>query len=222
MPGTPLYAQWKAGKYTPLTTKEAAEYIIAFKQYIPTYCRIMRVQRDIPTYRTAAGVDRTNLRQYVEKMLAEKKQVCRCIRCREAGHHIKNGKRPKNIAIITQSYDASNGKEFFIAAEDVEQDILMGFCRLRFPSQQLRSEITQDSALIRELHVYGSALGLGEQGEIQHQGWGKKLLSEAERIACQQGKTKMIVISGIGVREYYQKQGYEKEGPYMVKLLRKD
>ncbi len=219
MPGTSLYAQWKAGKYIPLTTKEAAEYIVIFKQHVPEYCRIMRVQRDIPTYRTAAGVDRTNLRQYVEQMLKEKNLFCRCIRCREVGHQAKT---PKNISLVTRSYDASKGTEFFIAAEDVHQDILMGFCRLRFPSSQLRSEITPDSALIRELHVYGYALGLGEGGEIQHRGWGKKLLQEAERIALLHGKTKMIVISGVGVREYYRKQGYRQEGPYMVKLLRKD
>ena len=116
-------------------------------------------------------------------------------------------------------YDAARGKEFFIAAESPEQDIIIGFCRLRFPCQYLRPEITVGSALIRELHVYGTATAIGEEGMVQHKGWGKKLMEKAEEIAQAQGKDKMVVISGVGVREYYARLGYHKEGPYMVKKL---
>ena len=35
-------------------------------------------------YVTSSGVDKTNLRQYVEKS-AKKGNKCKCIRCREAG-----------------------------------------------------------------------------------------------------------------------------------------
>lgn len=223
MPGTALYAQWKTGKYTPLTTKEAAEFIVDFKQHVPEYCRIMRVQRDIPTYRTTAGVDRTNLRQYVEQILKEKNLRCRCIRCREVGHRQRvYEEKQTQEELVVREYTASEGTEFFISAEDKQQDIILGFCRMRFPSRSLRPEITRDGALIRELHVYGHAIALGESGDTQHKGWGKKLLHEAEKVALQHAKTKIIVISGVGVREYYHKQGYTKEGPYMVKILRKD
>ncbi len=223
MPGTPLETQWKAGKYVPLSTKEAAEQIAAFKPFIPEYCRIMRVQRDIPTYRTVSGVDRTNLRQYVEQVLGKKKLSCRCIRCREVGHQKKKyGKIPNESEIIVRQYEASGGQEFFISAEDTKQDILLGFCRLRFPLQSLIEEITIKSALIRELHIYGHAVGLGREGDIQHKGLGKKLLTEAENIAIEHGKNKMVIISGIGVREYYQKHDYSQEGPYMIKMLHKN
>jgi len=77
--------------------------------------------------------------------------------------------------------------------------------------------ITERSAIIRELHVYGKATGIGKEGRVQHRGLGKKLLSTAEKIAKAQGKDKIIVISGIGVREYYRKLGYRKQGTYMVK-----
>jgi elongator complex protein 3 len=30
----------------------------------------------------------------------------------------------------------------------------------------------------------------------------------------------MVIISGIGVREYYRRHGYRKEGPYVTKPLR--
>src|SRR3989344_6483902 len=75
-------------------------------------------------------------------------------------------------------------------------------------------------AIVRELHVYGQALNLGDRGEAgQHKGYGKWLMDEAEKIAKEQGIEKLEVISGIGVREYYKKLGYEIEGFYMVKKL---
>src|SRR3989338_9907144 len=150
MEGTKLHEDWKAGKFKPLSTKEAAELIAEFKQHVPKYCRIMRVQRDIPTYATASGVDRTNLRQYVEKLCNEKGINPRDIRAREAGlNNLKNNNiKLENMQIKVVKYEASHGKEFFIAAEDKGADVLFGYCRLRFPSQYLRQEIIKDSALI--------------------------------------------------------------------------
>jgi elongator complex protein 3 len=213
--GTEIYKLWKNKKYKPLSTEDAAEIISEAKRFIPSYVRIMRVQRDIPTYITVAGVDKTNLRQYVEQLANKKNIKCRCIRCREIGRAKKIGK--PEIKIIY--YSASNGNEFFISAED-KYDNLFGFCRLRFPSQFLRKEITEDSALIRELHVYGTAAGIGKKGDIQHKGIGKRLLQHAEDIAKNYYKNKIVVISGIGVREYYKRLGYKLEGPYMVKKIR--
>ena len=150
-------------------------------------------------------------------------------------------KKVEKIELIDQKYKASNGTEFFISAEDKKNDVIAGFCRLRFPSKQafhpkqIRSEITKDSALIRELHVYGEAESIKQNKEknkkinkstqinaktaTQHKGLGKKLLNHAEQIAKQNKKNKIIVISGIGAREYYRKLGYKKQGPYMVKNI---
>ena len=225
MEGTKLYEDWKSGKFKPLTTKEAAEIIAEAKQHVPKWCRIMRVQRDIPTFVTASGVDRTNLRQYVEKICEERKIKCKCIRCREIGFYLKSNSNKKinfnNIQITITEYEASQGKEIFIAAEDLANDVLFGFCRLRFPSQFLREEITKDSALIRELHVFSPSVQIGKKDEasFQHKGIGRSLLIKAEEIARQNIKDKMVIISGIGAREYFRKLGYELEGIYMVKGL---
>ncbi|MBU0460802.1 MAG: tRNA uridine(34) 5-carboxymethylaminomethyl modification radical SAM/GNAT enzyme Elp3 [Nanoarchaeota archaeon] len=211
--GTKLYDEWKMGKYQPLTANEAAKLIMEFKKFVPEYCRIMRVQRDIPTYQISAGVEMTNLRQFMHDKYDLK---CRCIRCREPkGKEINWDK----VEMKVNEYGASQGKEYFISVEDVENDLLIGFCRLRFPSSSLRREITSTSALIRELHVYGVAIGIGEEGAVQHQGWGKKLMEKAEEIAKGKGKDKMIVISGVGVRDYYRKLGYKLEGVYMIKKI---
>ncbi len=221
MKGTPLYHVWKAGKYQPMTTATAAEMTADFMRYVPSYCRIMRVQRDIPTNVTEAGVDKTNLRQYVEKIMQEKNITTKEIRAREIGTMLEKHPDLKLNApeIVVQEYEASAGKEFFISMEDVKNDILFGFARLRFPSQCLREEITPTSALIRELHVYGEATALGKEGTVQHRGMGKQLMKKAEEIAKQNGKDKIVVISAIGTREYYKKLGYEREGVYMVKEI---
>ena len=220
MPGTPLEHLYKQGKFKPMPTAEAAQIIAEFKRFVPPYCRIMRVQRDIPTYRTLAGVDKTNLRQYVDEELQKRGITCHCIRCREVGRWKGNSKR---FRITTMTYDAAGGTEHFIAAETPKGEALIGFCRLRFPPHSLRKEITKDSALIRELHVYGMAVPIASTaalGEVQHLGVGKALMHEAERVANAAGKQKMVVISGVGVREYYKKLGYKKEGVYVVKNLR--
>jgi elongator complex protein 3 len=90
---------------------------------------------------------------------------------------------------------------------------------MRFPEQQLRKEITKDSAIIRELHVYGSATAFGKKGTVQHRGLGKELMRTAENIAKKNSKNKIVVISAVGTREYYTKLGYKKEGVYMVKRI---
>ena len=217
MPGTGLYGLWKLGKFNPISLEEAAEIITEAKKYIPKYCRIMRIQRDIPTKVTAAGVNRTNLRQYVNELLKKKNITCNCIRCREPRGKEVNWEKVK---IIHEEYDASNGKEIFISAENVSQDILLGFVRLRIPFKPFRKEITSNSAGIRELHVYGTATALDKKGEVQHHGLGKQLMNEAERLAKEKFDIKkLLVISGIGVKEYYRNLGYKNDGVYVSKVL---
>ncbi len=213
--GTKLYEHYQNKKFIPLNAREAAKLLVEFKRYVPEYCRIMRIQRDIPTTQMAAGVEMTNLRQYMTQNYEVR---CKCIRCREP-----KGRKIywKKVRLSVIKYTASQGKEFFISAEDTDNDILIGFVRARFPSQFLRSEITKNSALIRELHVYGTATGIGDEGSIQHRGWGRRLMQKAEEIARKAGKDKMVVISGVGAREYYKKLGYKKEGVYMTKKLYK-
>ena len=217
MPGTPLHADYEAGTFTPLSTEEAADRIAEIMALVPRWCRVMRIQRDIPTKVTTAGVDRTNLRQIVDERMRERNLVSHDIRAREIGAR-RIGKAVLNVI----AYDAAGGEEFFISIDDPEQDALLGFCRLRFPARQLRAEFDVRTAVVRELHVYGKATKIGVvgiEGTAQHKGFGSQLLTVAERIAREHGKRKLLVISGVGVRAYYRKFGYEREGPYMRKEL---
>ncbi|MBM3200494.1 tRNA uridine(34) 5-carboxymethylaminomethyl modification radical SAM/GNAT enzyme Elp3 [Candidatus Woesearchaeota archaeon] len=215
--GTKLYEQWLRGEYEPLTTEEAADIISEGKRHVPRFCRILRVQRDIPTKVTEAGAGITNLRQKVHEEMIKKGIKCDCIRCREPKDRIAI---LENAKLLRYDYQASGGKEVFLSFEDVKNDVILGFCRLRKPYKPFRKEITYNSAGIRELHVYGESTPIGKKGAVQHKGYGKKLLQEAERIAEKEfDAKKILVISGVGVREYYKKQGYKRDGAYMSKKL---
>ena len=95
--------------------------------------------------------------------------------------------------------------------EDINKKLLLGFCRLR---------IFNGQAGIRELHVYGQAVDIGEKGTIQHRGFGKKLLKEAEKIVKRNKIKKLKITSGVGVKQYYVKFDYKKEGEYMAKFFK--
>jgi len=122
---------------------------------------------------------------------------------------------------MVERYEACGGTEHFISFEDDKDDILIGFLRLRFPHNPHRPEL-KGAALVRELHVYGPMVPIGSRAkdEWQHRGYGEELLHDAERIAAEEGFKKIAVTSGIGVREYYRKLGYECSGPYMCKSLK--
>ena len=89
--------------------------------------------------------------------------------------------------------------------------------RLRIPYKSFRKEITKKSLLLRELHVFGSQVRIGEKGDVQHKGLGKELLKKAEEIAKIEDCNKIVIISGVGVRAYYKKLGYKLEGCYMTR-----
>jgi len=225
--GTELYDMWKRGEYEPYTTEEAMELILKIKNFMPKWVRTMRIQRDIPSTLIQAGVKRSNLGQMIEEELKKRNIHCNCIRCREVGRKThKEGIYPdlQNIKLLREIYEASNGLEYFISFEDVKKDILIGYIRLRKPSEYAhRKEIRKVSTgIVRELHVYGGLIPIGDKKESgwQHQGYGKKLLLEAEKVAREElDLKKMVIISGIGAREYYRKFKYKKEGPYMSKIL---
>jgi elongator complex protein 3 len=225
--GTKAHSWYREGAYTPYTTKEAAELIAKVKKTLPPWVRVMRVQRDIPAGLIVAGVDKSNLRQLVQQKLAEHGDKCACIRCREVGHRLAVDKVTPNadkVKILAVPYKASEGKEIFISAEDPENNVLIGYLRLRIPSAKAhRPEIRAvPSAIVRELHVYGPLVPIGKHlpRAWQHKGYGSILLSEAERVAHKAYDSKKLsVISALGTKQYYMRFGYERDGVYVSKKL---
>ena len=222
--GTEYYDMWKKGEFEPMTTEQAVDLIVKVKEMMPPWVRTMRVMRDIPSNLVEAGIKSSNLGQLVDREMEKRKLRCQCIRCREVGHMLEKGMIPdeKNIRLKRKEYAASGGKEIFLSYEDVKKGILLGFLRLRMPCYPFRPEIDAKTSLVRELHVYGPMVEIGEKPKEkwQHRGYGKELLNEAEKISCEEyDKEKILVTSGIGAREYYKKQGYLRNGVYMGKKL---
>lgn len=215
------------GKYKPYTTEEAASLIAEIKTIVPPWVRIMRIQRDIPAKLIVAGVKRSDLREVVHQRLREQGLKCRCIRCREVGHRMIANKlkvNPDDVRVLVTKYHASKGEEIFVSAEDPQADLLIGYLRLRVPSQEAhRPEIrAQPCSVVRELHVYGPLVPVGEhfREAWQHKGYGSMLLAEAERITSQDyDLKKILVISALGTKQYYMRFGYEYDGVYMSNKL---
>jgi elongator complex protein 3 len=225
--GTKTYEWQSMGKYNPYTTEQATELIFEIKKMVPPWIRIMRVQRDIPARLIVAGVKRSDLRELVRRNLKKQGLRCRCIRCREVGHRIADDNvkpNPESVKILTSKYAASKGEEIFISAEDTENDVLIGYLRLRIPSEKAhRPEIrAKPCSIVRELHVYGPLVPVGKHlaGAWQHKGYGGILLAEAERLSNEDyDLRKILVISALGTKQYYMRFGYQYDGVYMSKML---
>ena len=221
--GSELYDMWQEGTYSPYTDEEAVDLIFEIKKILPKWVRTMRIQRDIPSTLIEAGVQKSNLGELVYNKLDEQNINCQCIRCREIGHKKTNENYTlDDFKLFSESYAACGGEETFISIEDKNEESIAGFLRFRLPSENIfRPEITEKTALIRELHVYGNMIQIGNKNPSigQHTGFGERLLKEAENLAINNNKDEIAIISGIGSRNYYRKFGYERKGPYMAKKL---
>jgi elongator complex protein 3 len=235
--GTRVFDMWHRDDFDPLTSEAAADLVAEIKSMIPRYTRLQRVQRDIPADFIDGGVQKSNLRQLARQRMDERGWSCECVRCREVGHREET---PEVVELDVLTYEAAGGTEHFISFEDFETDLLVGFARLRFPDHADggsgpsataapdRRELA-DAALLRELHVYGSEVAIGDDGEgdaagvgegHQHQGYGRRLMAKAETLARDAGYDKLAVIAGIGARQYYrEKLGYHQDGPYVSTRL---
>ncbi len=204
IPDTELHGMWESGEFAAASKDDMLSLLVEMKKVVPPYVRIKRVMRDISEKKVAAGAKTTNLRQLAHMRMEELGVKCRCIRCREI-----RLKEYEGYKFNVMEYDASGGKEMFLSFDS--GDSLLAFLRLRI----------DDSAKIRELHVYGRMAPLSGSSNAQHRGFGSMLLEKAEELARQSGKDMIQVTSGIGVREYYKKRGYNIEGFYMTKRLLK-
>jgi elongator complex protein 3 len=228
--GTELYDWWKKGNYTPYTDKELIDLIAKVKMNLPPFVRIQRIMRDIPATLIEAGCKNSNLRQLVQEKLREINETCKCIRCREFGFRKRkidfNKIGLEHIKLYRFDYDASQGKEVFLSYENKQDDYLIGYLRLRKPSEFAhRPELNDGKTMIvREIKVVGELVPKDLKPnvftQIQHRGYGKLLMSHAEKISTDEfNAKKLAVISGIGAKSYFYDMGYKPDGVYVSKKL---
>jgi elongator complex protein 3 len=227
--------KWKAsGKWKPYAEADGGrllkDVLIYRQQITPKWVRVNRIQRD---FRPACSGSRlgftsdsltTNLGNEVTKLAEDAGIYCQCIRCCE----VRNQKYDvANIQYNIYPLIASGAQEYFIAAEvpRPNRNLLLGFIRLRLCHWTSVPEIEAlaegQTAMIRELHVYGQVnkVGSKDQKGAQHRGIGKQLLKIAEKMAVGASYDQMAIIAGVGVRDYYRKFGYELRDTYMIKVL---
>ena len=220
---TELYERWLAGEYQPYTLDELVELLADVKPTIPPYTRINRLFRDIPAHHIQAGVKVSNLREVVQQELAQRGQQCGCIRCREVKRRRVNA---SEVELQLYSYTTDLTQEHFLhfvtTAAHEEPGLIAGFLRLSLPlqpgvgSRAFLDEIAE-SALIREVHVYGPSLGIGVESDAnaQHSGLGTLLIDAAKRMSREAGFRQISVIAATGTRAYYATRGFRQGELYM-------
>ena len=213
-----LYQYWQRGDYTPYSTETLVDLLADIKPLIPSYCRVNRIIRDIPSFHVVAGNKRTSLRQDVHREMQRRGTSCRCIRCREVrGQAIE----PGQLTFSDMVYSPAISEEHFLSF-NTSDDRLAGYLRLSFPragAPNLQIPELENAAIIREVHVFGQSLPVGREssGAAQHSGLGTRLLEEAARVTREKGFSKMAVIAAVGTRSYYARRGFEQRELYMVK-----
>ncbi len=208
--GAKLYKIWKQGEYQSYSDKKLVELLVKIKEILPYWVRVARLFRDIPSQKIESGSKVSNLRQVVQREMKDTGKVCRCIRCRE----VREDYNPKEkIFLFRENYEASEGKEVFLSFENKNRDKLFSLLRLR---------IKQDEGIVRELQTFGQMIPISKKSlSAQHKGLGKKLIKEAEKITKKEFHLdRIVIISGVGAREYYRKLGYRLKDTYMFKKLK--
>jgi elongator complex protein 3 len=210
---TGLYEHWQRGEYEPYDEETLVALLAQCKPLIPPYCRVNRLMRDIPSPNIVEGVKKTNLRQIVQRRMKQEGSVCRCIRCREVrGQEID----AKSLRLVSVRYETDVTHEIFLSHETPD-DRLAGFLRLCLPQATPPIEELTGCAVIREVHIYGPALELGDRqaGTAQHAGLGTRLIEEAKRITREAGYERLAVIAAVGTRPYYRERGFKQGELYM-------
>jgi elongator complex protein 3 len=205
-----LMAYHERGEWRPYGEEDLLAVLTASLARTPPYCRITRVIRDFSADDIVAGSKVTNLREVAERALRREGGVCRDIRARE----IREGSfRPQDLELAEVAYETSIGEEIFLQYATPE-DRLVAFLRLSLPREAPFARELAESAIIREVHVYGASLPLSRrsEGKAQHLGLGRKLIERACERAGAAGYADLAVISAVGTRAYYRGLGFG-DGP---------
>jgi elongator complex protein 3 len=203
-----LMRYYKKGLWKPYSHDELLEITSFTLTHTPAYCRITRMIRDIPSQDIVVGNTKSNFRQIAEQYAIKTKQKMQDIRSREIR---SSNFEMDGVKLKIKNYKTSISNEKFL--QFVYQDKILAFLRLSLPllpENQVSSELS-GAAMIREIHVYGRSLAIGQKehdDKAQHFGFGKKLISRAATISKKAGFSKLAVISAIGTKEYYRKRGF--------------
>lgn len=220
--GTELVAHWRDGSWRPYTEQELVNLLAEDVLVTPPFTRISRMIRDISAHDIMTGNKKVNLRQLVDLELSKRPQSVQEIRSREIAF---GAAANDELSLSEIAYETTNTREVFLQWV-APGNRIAGFLRLSMPNADYVGAHAADlpidagEAMIREVHVYGRVAGLHQGGEnAQHRGLGRMLIERACDIARENGYTAINVISAIGTRGYYRKQGFADNGLYQQRSL---
>jgi len=221
VPYTEIKKMYDDKIYIPYPESEQKQVIkYALEHCLPTI-RVNRIIRDFPLSDVTGGMKTGEMRQIVQDELEAQGIFCKDIRAREVKSKVFD---VNDVELVTRKYFSSGGLEFFLSHESRDRKTLYSLLRLRVNS--IHNECVypelNNVIFVRELHVFGKMLGVGQDAncETQHRGLGTELLAETERICKEMNYHAIAIISGIGVMQYYMKLGYKKNvGDYMIKYI---
>ena len=220
--GTGLVAHWRDGSWRPYTEQELVNLLAEDVLVTPPFTRISRMIRDISAHDIMTGNKKVNLRQLVDLELAKRPRPVQEIRSREIAF---GAAANDELSLSEIAYETTNTHEVFLQWV-APGNRIAGFLRLSMPNADYVGAHAADlpinagEAMIREVHVYGRVAGLHQGGEnAQHRGLGRMLIERACDIARDNGYTAINVISAIGTRGYYRKQGFADSGLYQQRSL---
>ena len=220
--GTGLVSHWRDGSWRPYTEQELVNLLAGDVLVTPPFTRISRMIRDIWAHDIMTGNKKVNLRQLVDLELAKRLEPVQEIRSREIAF---GAAESDELSLSEIAYETTNTSEVFLQWV-APGNRIAGFLRLSMPNADYVGAHAADlpinagEAMIREVHVYGRVAGLHQGGEnAQHRGLGRMLIERACDIARENGYTAINVISAIGTRGYYRKQGFADNGLYQQRSL---
>jgi elongator complex protein 3 len=204
-------------KTNPRGPMDIVKYALA---NMPYWQRCARAQRDIPSTMIEGGNNVSNTRQLVENELALEGIQLKEMRSREISRN--SDYKLEDASYFCDFYKAGTGENCFIECASPDRKACFGFIRIRFPGvgHDPVFDVLKGRGLIQELHVYNNLVKVGkgkQKHSTQHRGIGKKLVNIAENIAWMRNKTGTAVITGEGVRGYYNKNGYYNKDTFAVK-----
>lgn len=223
--GTQLQRAWEMGLWHPYSEDELVDVLVSDVLATPCHTRISRMIRDFSADSITAGNKKANLRQMVEEEVrkrADKDNLCvQEMRMREVGTGTLDF---ESLTLTVEDYATTNTHEYFLQWVDAH-NTLAAFLRLSLPHADYLAKhshipLQPHCAMIREVHVYGTAARIHQQdGAAQHEGLGRQLIERACEIAHEQGYSAINVISAVGTRNYYRKLGFVDAGLYQQRQL---
>lgn len=241
---TPLVHKYHQGLWQPYSEDELTHLLAQMVAATKPFTRISRMIRDISSDDIMAGNKKTNLRQMVEDKMLQEGALVQEIRFRE----INNATLSLNdLRLEVVKYRCVGSCEYFLQWV-TQSNQIAGFLRLSIPEETINSpqgssvdnapmrsypedvparhaahlpaELCQPYAMIREVHIYGQVARISQTSDgVQHTGLGSTLVNKAAQIAQSHNRSRLLVISSVGTKNYYRKLGFVDEGLYQCKTL---